>query len=143
LRQRQPLEAHLPAVMPLPFADGGEIIAATMEDRLDLMEVAVNPVHGVVLADVFAEVEQTLRYDREAELFEDFASDGITQRLAVVLAASRQDEEVSFFRPDANREQVAAPQDHGARRRPDAGGDTAGLASRRGHAVTLPGTAGQ
>jgi hypothetical protein len=48
-----------------------------MEDRLDLMEVAMNPVHGVVLADVFAKVEQALRHDPEAELLEDFPLDGV------------------------------------------------------------------
>jgi hypothetical protein len=37
-----------------------------MEDRFDLMEVAVDPVHGVVLTDVFAQVEQALRHDPQA-----------------------------------------------------------------------------
>ena len=55
-RQGQPLETHLPAVSLPALPDGPEVFAETMEDRFDLMEVAMDPVHGVVLTDVFAKV---------------------------------------------------------------------------------------
>ena len=54
--QRQPLEADLTAVAFLPLPDGRKVVAQAMEDRFDLVEVAMDPMHGVVLADVFAEV---------------------------------------------------------------------------------------
>jgi len=49
-----------------------------MEDSLDLMEVSMDPMHGVVLADVFAKVEEALRRDLQAKFFQDFATHGIT-----------------------------------------------------------------
>ena len=93
-----------------------------MEDRFDLMEVAVDPVHGVVLADVFPQVDQTLRYDPEAELLEDFPLDGVPQRLAVILAAARQDKELALLGPDPHGEDLVAAQDDGPGGRADARG---------------------
>jgi len=48
-----------------------------MEDRLDLVEVAVDPMHGVVLADVFPQIDQPLRDDPQAQFLEDLALDGV------------------------------------------------------------------
>lgn len=114
-----------------------------MEDGLDLMEMAMDPMHGVVLAHVFAKVEETFRHDPQAEFFEDFPPNGITQRLAMILSAARQDKELALLRADAHREDIGAAQDDGARRRPDPGGSTTGLATWSGHMATLPGRAGQ
>lgn len=141
--QRQPLETDLPAIAFPTLPDGGEVLAETVEDRFDLMEVAVDPMHGVVLADVLAEIEETLRHDLETQLLQDFPADGVAQRLAVVLAAARKHEELALFRPDAHREDVAATEDDGAGRRPDPGGSATGLTMGSGHATTLPGHAGQ
>ena len=123
--QRQPLKTDLPAIAPPALPDGGKVVAQAMEDRFDLMEVAMDPMHGVVLADVFAEVQQPLRDDVETELFQDFAAHGVAQRLAVILAAARQDQELTLFGPDADRQDIFAAQDDGAGRRPDSGGSTA------------------
>jgi hypothetical protein len=38
-----------------------------MEDRLNLMKVTVDPMHGVILPDVFAKVKQALRRDLQSE----------------------------------------------------------------------------
>ena len=141
--QRQPLETDLPAIALPALPDGGKVVAQAMEDRFDLMEVAMDPMHGVVLANVFAEVQQPLRDDVETELFQDFAAHGVAQRLAMILAAARQHEELPFFRPDAYGQDVAAAEDDGTRRGPDPGGSTTGLATRSGHEATLPGPAGQ
>ena len=54
--QRQPLEADLTTIALRPLPDRGKVLTEAMEDRLDLMEVAMDPVHGVVLTDVFAKV---------------------------------------------------------------------------------------
>jgi hypothetical protein len=48
-----------------------------MEDRFDLMEVTVDPVHGVVLADVLPEIDQPLRDDPQAKFLEDLPLDGV------------------------------------------------------------------
>lgn len=141
--QRQPLETDLPTVAFPPLPDGGKVVAQAMEDGFDLMEVAMDPMHGVVLADVFAEVQQALRHHLEAEFFQDFATHGITQRLAMILTAAREDEELPFLRADAHGQDIAAAQDDGAGRRPDPGGSTTGLTTRSGHTATLPGPAGQ
>lgn len=141
--QRQPLETDLPAIALPPFPDGGKVVAQAMEDGFDLMEMAMDPMHGVILADVFAEVQQPLRDDLEPQLLQDFAADGIAQCLAVILAASRKDEELPLFRADAHGKDVTAAQDDGTGGRPDPGGSTAGLATRSGHEATLPGRAGQ
>ena len=117
--QRQPLEADLPAVSLPALPDGSEIIAEAMEDGFDLMEVAMDPVHGVVLADVFAKVQQTLRHDLETQLLQDLALDGISQGLAVILAAAGQDEELALFGADADRQDLVAAQDDGTASRPD------------------------
>ena len=114
-----------------------------MEDRLNLMKVTVDPMHGVVLADVFAEIEETLWYDLQAKLLQDFPTDGIAQGLAVILAAAREHKELALFRANANREDVAVTQNDGTSRRPDPGGITTGLATRSGHRATLPRQAGQ
>jgi len=76
-RQGKPLETDLPTVALPPLPDGPEVVAATMEDRFDLMEVAMDPVHGVVLTDVFPEIDQSLRHDPEAELLKDLPLDGV------------------------------------------------------------------
>ncbi len=96
-----------------------------MEDRLDLVEVAVDPMHGVVLTDVFPEVDQPLRHDLQAELLEHLTPDGVPQGLAVILAATGQDKELALFGPDADRQDLIAPQDNRTRGRPDARGCTA------------------
>ena len=137
--QRKPLETDLPTVALPALPDGGKVLAEAVEHGLDLMEVAMDPMHGVVLAHVFSEVEQALRHDPQAEFFEDLAPYGITQRLAMILSAARQDEELALLRADAHREDIGAAQDDGARRRPDPGGSTTGLATWSGHEATLPG----
>lgn len=114
-----------------------------MEDRLNLMKVAMDPMHGVVLADVFAKVQETLRHDLQAKFFQDFAAHGIAQRLAVVLSTTRQNKELAFIGADANREDIAAAQDDGSSRRPNPGGSATRLATRSGHEATLPRQAGQ
>ena len=114
-----------------------------MEDRLDLMKVAMDSMHGVVLADVFAEIEETLWYDLQAKLLQDFPTDGIAQGLAVILAAAREHKELAFFRANADCEDVAVKKDDGTSRSPDPGGITTGLATRSGHRATLPRQAGQ
>ena len=121
-RQGQPLEADLPAVSLPALPDGPEVSAEAMEDGFDLMEVAMDPVHGVVLADVFAKVEQTLRHDLETQFLQDLALDGISQGLAVILAAAGQDEELALFGADADRQDLVAAQDDGTGSRPDPGG---------------------
>ena len=141
--QRQPLEADLPAVTFTPFPDRRKVLTEAMEDRLDLVEVAMDPMHGVVLADVLAEIQQALGHDLEPEFLQDFATYGIAQCLAVILAAARQDEKLPFFGADADRQDISAAKDDGAGRRADAGRRTTGLATRSGHEATLPGSAGQ
>ncbi len=121
-RQGQPLEADLPAVSLPALPDGPEVIAKAMEDGFDLMEVAMDPVHGVVLADVFAKVQQTLRHDLETQFLQDLALDGISQGLAVILAAAGQDEELALFGADTDRQDLVAAQDDGTGGRPDPGG---------------------
>jgi hypothetical protein len=96
-----------------------------VEDRLDLVEVAVDPMHGVVLTDVFAQVEEALRHDLQAELLKHLTPDGIPQGLAVILTATGQDKELALFGPDADRQNLIAPQDDRTRGRPDARGCTA------------------
>ena len=107
-RQGQPLEADLPAVSLPALPDGPEVIAEAMEDGFDLMEVAMDAVHGVVLADVFAKVQQTLRHDLETQFLQDLALDGIPQGLAMILAAAGQDEELALFGADADRQDLVA-----------------------------------
>ena len=141
--QRQPFETDLPTIAFPPLPDRGKVLADAVEDGLDLMKVAMDPMHGVVLADVFAKVQQTLRHDLEPQFLQDLALDGIPQGLAVILAAAREHEELALFRADADREDVAATKDDGTSRRPDPGGSTTGLATRSGHEATLPGPAGQ
>jgi hypothetical protein len=114
-----------------------------MEDRFNLVEVTMNPMHGVVLADVFAEIQETLRRDLKAEFFEDFATHGIAQCLSVVLTATRKDQELPLLSADADRKDIPSTEDDGTSRRPDPGGNTTGLATRSGHEATLPRAAGQ
>lgn len=141
--QRQPLETDLPAVAFLPFPDGRKVVAQAMEDRFDLVEVTMDPMHGVVLADVFAEIQEALRHDLEAELLQDFATHGVAQCLAMILSAARQNQKLPFFGADTDRQDISAAQDDGASRRPDARRSTTRLATRSGHEATLPGPAGQ
>jgi hypothetical protein len=91
-----------------------------MEDRFDLMEMAMDAMHGVILADVFPQIDQTLRHDPEAELLEHLPLDGVPQRLAVILSATRQHEELAFFGTDPHGEDLVAAQDDGPRGRADA-----------------------
>ena len=114
-----------------------------MEDRLDLMEVPMNPMHGVVLADVFAEVEKTLRHDLQSEFLENFPPHSVAQGLAMILPAARKHEELAFVGADAHRENIAAAQNDGSSRRPDPEGSTTRLATWSGHEATLPGPARQ
>lgn len=141
--QRQPLESDLPAIAFPPLPDGRKVVAQAMEDGFDLVEVPMDPMHGMVLADVFAEIEQALGNDPETEFLEHFATHGVAQRLAVILAAAGQYKELPFFGPDADRQDIAATQDDGPGRRTDTGRSTTGLATRSGHEATLPGPAGQ
>ena len=124
-RQGQPLEADLPAVAFPPLPDRGKVLTEAMEDGFDLVEVAMDAVHGVILADVFPEVEQALRHDLEPQLLQDLAADGVSQSLAVILAAAGQDEELALFGPDADRQDLVAAQDDGTASRPNTGGCTA------------------
>jgi len=117
--QRQPFETDLPTIALPPLPDRGKVLTETMEDRLDLMKVTMDPMHGVVLADVFAEVQETLRYDHQAKLFQDFAAHGVTQRLAVILPATGQDEKLPFFGTDADRKDVSTAQNDRSCGRPD------------------------
>jgi len=119
-RQRQPLETHLTTVPLLPGPDRTQIVAAAVEHGFDLMEVPVDPVHRVVLADVFPEIKERLRLDPQAKFFEHLAPDGIPQRLAVVLSAAGQDQELAFLGPDPDREDLLAPQDDRTGGRADA-----------------------
>ena len=121
-RQGQPLETHLPTVAFPPLPDRRKVIAEAMEDGLDLVEVAMDAVHGVILADVFPEVEEALRHDLETQLLQDLAADGIPQGLTVILAAAGQDKELALFGPDPNRQDLFAVQDDGTGGRPDPGG---------------------
>ena len=103
----------------------------------------MDPMHGVVLADVFAEIEETLGHDLKAKLFQDFAAHGVAQRLAVILSATGENKELSFFGTNADRKNVSATQNDRSGGRPDPRGSTTGLATRSGHEATLPRQAGQ
>jgi hypothetical protein len=141
--QRQPLEADLTTIALRPLPDRGKVLTEAMEDRLDLMKVAMDSMHGVVLADVFAKVQEALRHDVQAKFFQDFAAHGVAQRLAVILSATGENKELSFFGANADREDVFAPQNDRSGGRPDPRGSTTGLATRSGHEATLPRQAGQ
>jgi hypothetical protein len=141
--QRQPLEADLTTIALRPLPDRGKVLTEAMEDRLDLMEVAMDPMHGVILADVFAKVQKPLGCDLKAKLFQDFTAYGVAQRLAMILSAARQNEKLPFFGADTDRQDISAAKDDGAGRRPDARRSTTRLATRSGHEATLPGPAGQ
>ena len=124
-RQGQPLETHLPPVSLPPLPDRGKVVTEAMEDGFDLVEVAMDAVHGVVLADVFAEVEQALRHDLQPQFLQDLAADGVSQSLAVILAPAGQDEELTLFGPDPDRQDLITAQDDGPASRPNPGGCTA------------------
>ena len=141
--QRQPFETDLPTIAFPPLSNRCKVFAETMEDRLDLMKVAMDPMHGVVLADVFAKIEETLWHNLQAELLQDFAAHRIAQRLTVILTTAREHEELALFRSNADREDVSTTQDDGTSRRPDPGGTATGLATRSGHEAILPSRAGQ
>jgi hypothetical protein len=141
--QRKPFETDLPTIAFLPLPNRGKVLTETMEDRLDLMKVAMDSMHGVVLPDVFAEVQETLRYDHQAKFFQDFAAHSIAQRLAVILSTTRENKELTFFGANADREDVFAPQNDRSGGRPDPRGSTTRLATRSGHEATLPRQAGQ
>ena len=141
--QRQPFKADLPTIAFPPLPNRGKVFTETMEDRLDLMKVSMDSMHGVVLADVFAEVQETLRHDHQAQLFQDFAAHGVTQRLAVILPATGQDEKLPFFGTDADRKDVSTAQNDRSCGRPDPRETATGLATRSGHETTLPRQAGQ
>lgn len=119
--QRKPLKTDLSAVALPTLPDGGKILADAMEDGLDLMEVTVDAMHGVVLADVFPQVDQRLRHDFEAQFLQNLPSHGVAQSLAVILAAARQYQELALFGPDAHRQDLTAAQDDGTGGRPDPG----------------------
>lgn len=120
--QRQPLEADLPPVALPPLPDRAEVLADAMEDGFDLVEVAMDPMHGVVLADIFADIEQALRHDLQAQFLEHLTPDGVAQSLPMILAAAGQDEELALFGPDPDRQDLVSAQDDGAGGRPDTGG---------------------
>jgi hypothetical protein len=141
--QWKPFETDLPTIALLPLPNRGKVLTETMEDRLNLMKVTMDPMHGVVLADVLAKIQQTLRHDHQAKFFQDFAAHSVAQRLAVILSATRENKELSFFSANADREDVFAPQNDRSGGRPDPRGSTTGLATRSGHEATLPRQAGQ
>ena len=121
-RQGQPLETHLPTVAFPPLPDRRKVVTKAMEDGLHLVEVAMDTVHGVVLADVLPEVEKALRHDLEPQLLEDLTADCVPQGLAMILAAAGEDEELALFGPDPDRQDLIAAQDDGTASRPDTGG---------------------
>jgi hypothetical protein len=141
--QRQPFKADLPTIAFPPLPNRGKVLTETMEDRLDLMKVAMDSMHGVVLADVFAKVQETLRHDLQAKFFQDFSAHSVAQRLAVILSATGENKELSFFGTNADREDVFTPQNDRSGGRPDPRGSTTRLATRSGHEATLPRQAGQ
>ena len=141
--QREPFETDLPAIALPALPDGRKILAMAVEDRFDLMKMAMDSMHGVVLADVFAEIKETLRHDLESEFLEDLSTHGVAKRLAVILAATREHEKLALFRADTHRQDVVAAQDDGTCGRPNPGGCTTGLATWSGHEGTLPGPARQ
>ena len=135
--QGKPFEAHLSAIPLLPGPDGSEVEALTMKDRLHLMEVPVDAMHRMILADVFADVEQRLGRDPQSQLLKDFPGDGLDERLTVVLAAAGQHEEFTFFRADAYGQQLFTPQDDGPGGGPHARSIIAGSTVRSGHARSV------
>ena len=141
--QRKPLEPDLTAIAFPPLPDRGRVLTETMEDRLDLMKVTMDPMHGVVLADVFAKVQETLRHDLQAKFLEHFATHSIAQCLAVILTAARKNKELPFFGTNTDRQDISTAKDNRSCSRPDPRGSTTGLATRSGHKATLPGQAGQ
>ena len=66
-----------------------------------------------------------MRHDLETQFLQDLALDGISQGLAVILAATGQAEELALFGPDPDRQDLFAAQDDGTGGRPDPGGRTA------------------
>ncbi len=141
--QRKPFETDLPAIALPPFPDGRKILTQAMEDRFDLVEMAMDTMHGVVLADVFPKVQETLRHDLKTEFFQDFTTHRVTQRLAVILTAAGKDKKLPFFGADADREDITSAQNDSTRRCPDPRRSTTRLATRSGHEATLPRPAGQ
>ena len=75
--QWKPFETDLPTIALPPLPNRGKVLTETMEDGLDLMKVTVDSMHGVVLADVFAEVQETLRHDLQAKFFQYFAAHSV------------------------------------------------------------------
>lgn len=123
--QREPFETDLPAVTLPPLPDGRKVGTQAMEDGFDLVEMAMDPVHRVVLADILAQVQQPLRHHLQAQFLQDLPSHGVAQGLAMVLASARQYQELAFLGADPDRQDVFAAQDDGTGRRPDPGGSTA------------------
>lgn len=135
----KPLEADLAAIPPPPFADRAEIRALAIEDGLHLMEMTMDAVHGVVLADVFPHVHEAAGRDGEPQLLHDLPADGVGQRLAVLLPAAGQDEELPFLGADAHDQQGVRAQEDGPGRRAD-GGIAAGGRTGGGHAAPYDGS---
>ena len=136
----EPLETDLPPI-PLPaFADGAEIRAVAMEDRLHLMEVPMDAVHGVVLADVFPDVHEAAGRHGQPQFLHHLTAHGIGQRLAMLLPTSGQDEELPLLGPDPHDQERRFAQDDGPGRRADSRGiATSGRTGRR-HAPPYDGS---
>lgn len=136
----QPLETDLPPI-PLPaFADGAEIRAVAVEDRLHLMEVSMDAVHGVILADVLPHVHEAARRDGKPQFLHHLTAHGIGQRLSVLLAAAGQDEELPFLGPDAHDQQRPVPQEDGPGRRTNSRRVAASGRTGRRHAPPYDGS---
>ena len=118
----EPLETDLAAIPLPPFADRSEIGALAMEDRLHLMEMPVDAVHGVVLADVLPHVHQAAGRHDQAQFLHHLAAHGGGQRLAMLLAAAGQDQELPFLGPDPHDQKRRLTQDDGPGRRADGSG---------------------
>jgi hypothetical protein len=89
-----------------------------MEDGLHLMEATMDPIHAVVLADVFTEVDQAAGDDPEAEFLEDLATDRIGQGLTMLLPSPGQDQELALIRPDPDHQEVFTAENQGPGRGP-------------------------
>jgi hypothetical protein len=105
-----------------PCPERAEIGALAKEHGLHLMEMTMDALHGVVLADILADVDQTTGRDGQTQLLQHLPPHGVGQGLTVFLATAGQDEELPFLGTDAHGQQGAVPQDDGAGRRADGRG---------------------
>gem|GEM_PF-6342309 len=83
-----------------------------MEDRLHLVEVAVDSMHTMILADILPDIEQRLRGHPEPEFFQDLSGHRGLQGFTVVLPTAGQDKELPFVRANPHRENITIPENH-------------------------------